>query len=46
MKIEGAALRAVCEVDCRLGYGLMQQLSRAVAERLHFARLQLAAARV
>ncbi|MBI3361858.1 MAG: Crp/Fnr family transcriptional regulator [Chloroflexi bacterium] len=46
LKMEGAALRALSEVDCRLGYLLMRQIAKAVGERLHAARLQLAATRV
>ena len=45
LKIEGAALRALCEVDCRLGYALMRQVAKAALERLHFTRIQLAAVR-
>ncbi|MEK7276377.1 MAG: cyclic nucleotide-binding domain-containing protein [Chloroflexota bacterium] len=45
LRIDGAGLRALFEVDCRLGYVLMRQIAKAVLERLYFARLQLAAAR-
>lgn len=45
LKVEAAALRALCEVDCRLGYLLMRQAAKAALERLHFTRVQLAAAR-
>lgn len=45
VKIEGAGLRALCELDCEMGYGLMRQLARAALERLHDTRIQLAAAR-
>lgn len=41
--IDAAALRALSEVDCRLGYTVMRQVSVALAERLGFARAQLAA---
>ena len=42
IQIEAAGLRAMCEVDHRLGYILMQHLAQALAERLHQARIQLA----
>ena len=45
IRIEGAGLRALCELDCELGYGLMRQLSRTAIERLHDTRVQLVAAR-
>ena len=41
--IDAAALRALSEVDCHLGYTVMRQLAVALAERLGFARVQLAA---
>lgn len=41
--IDAAGLRAMCEVDCGLGYVLMRHLAQAVVERLHYARVQLAA---
>jgi CRP/FNR family cyclic AMP-dependent transcriptional regulator len=41
--IDAAALRAMSEVDCHLGYTIMRQIARALAERLGFARVQLAA---
>ncbi len=41
--VDAAGLRAMCEVDCRLGYILMRHLAQAVEERLHYARVQLAA---
>jgi CRP-like cAMP-binding protein len=41
--VDAAGLRAMCEVDCGLGYTLMRHLARAVVERLHYARVQLAA---
>jgi CRP-like cAMP-binding protein len=40
--IDAAALRAMSEVDCHLGYTVMRQIARALAERLGFARVQLA----
>ncbi|MCC7353464.1 MAG: cyclic nucleotide-binding domain-containing protein [Anaerolineae bacterium] len=45
LKIDAAALRALCEVDCRLGYTLMKHAAKAALERLHFTHVQLAAAR-
>jgi CRP/FNR family transcriptional regulator, cyclic AMP receptor protein len=41
--IDAAALRALSEVDCHLGYSVMRQVAIALAERLNFARVQLAA---
>jgi CRP-like cAMP-binding protein len=41
--IDAAALRALSEVDCHLGYTVMRQVAVALAERLNFARVQLAA---
>ena len=34
MEIPGDALRALAEEDCHLGYNLMRQIARALAERL------------
>ncbi|MEW5718252.1 MAG: Crp/Fnr family transcriptional regulator [Chloroflexota bacterium] len=45
LRVDAKALRALCEVDCRMGYLLMKQLAAMALERLHFARVQLAAAR-
>ncbi|MCI0476382.1 MAG: Crp/Fnr family transcriptional regulator [Anaerolineales bacterium] len=45
LRIDGKALRALCEVDCKLGYALVKQVAAMAIERLHFARVQLAAAR-
>jgi CRP-like cAMP-binding protein len=45
LRLDAAALRALAEVDCRLGYGLMRRIAAAASERLHFTRIQLAAAR-
>jgi CRP/FNR family cyclic AMP-dependent transcriptional regulator len=45
LRIDGKALRALCEVDCRMGYALIKQVAAMALERLHFARVQLAAAR-
>jgi CRP-like cAMP-binding protein len=44
LKIEGKALRALCELDPHLGFALMEQAARSAMERLHFARVQIAAA--
>ena len=43
IQIEAAGLRAMCEVDHGLGYVLMQHLAQALTQRLHEARVQLAA---
>jgi CRP-like cAMP-binding protein len=45
LKVEAPALRALCEVDCKMGYALMRQVAQIAIERLHFARVELAAAR-
>jgi CRP-like cAMP-binding protein len=45
IRIESAALRALCEVDPKLAYGLMRQAAKVAVERLHDTRVQLAAAR-
>jgi len=45
LRVDAKALRALCEVDCRMGYLLMKQVAAMAIERLHFARVQLAAAR-
>lgn len=45
IKIEAAGLRAVCEVDPQLAYGLMRQVAKAVMSRLTDTRIQLVAAR-
>jgi CRP-like cAMP-binding protein len=45
LKINAKALRALCEVDCKMGYALVKQVAAMSIERLHFARVQLAAAR-
>lgn len=43
LKIDAAALRALCEVDAHLGYAVMRQVAKASQERLHYVRVQLAA---
>ena len=39
-------LRALCEADPKLAYGLMQAVAKAAIERLETTRIQLIAARV
>ena len=46
LKINALALRALCDNDARMGYILMRHVTKAAMERLHFTRIQLAAARV
>jgi CRP/FNR family transcriptional regulator, cyclic AMP receptor protein len=41
--IDAAGLRALCELSCHLGYAIMRQVARALAERLGFAHVQLVA---
>jgi hypothetical protein len=41
--IDAAGLRGLCELSCHLGYTIMRQIARALAERLGFARVELAA---
>ncbi len=41
--IDAAGLRAMCQVDTRLGYVLMHNLCKMVMERLDGVRVQLAA---
>lgn len=45
LRLDATALRALCELDCRLGYALMRQLATAAIRRLDATRVQLAAAR-
>ena len=45
VKVDGAGLRALCEVDARLAAGLMKAVAHAAMERLIETRVQLAAAR-
>ncbi len=45
LRIPAAALRGLCEADSKMGYALMRQVAHIAMERLHFARVQLAAAR-
>ena len=41
--IDAAGLRALCELNCHMGYTIMRQVARALAERLGFAFVELAA---
>jgi len=41
--IDAAGLRALCELSCHMGYAIMRQIARALAERLSFAFIELAA---
>lgn len=45
IRLEAAGLRALCEMDCRLGYRLMHQIAKAAIQRLSDTRVQLVAAR-
>ncbi len=45
IEINASALRALCEVDLRLSYGLMQAIAKASLERLQHTRTQLVAAK-
>jgi CRP-like cAMP-binding protein len=44
IKIPAAPLRALCDSDTRVGYVVMRWVAEAAMERLHFTRVQLAAA--
>jgi CRP-like cAMP-binding protein len=44
IQFDSKALRALSDLDCSLGYALMQQVAKAVMERLAYTRVQLAAA--
>jgi CRP-like cAMP-binding protein len=44
IKIAAVPLRAICEKDTRGGYVMMHKVAEAAMERLHFTRIQLAAA--
>ena len=46
IRINAAALRTLCEQDCKVGYMLLRQVAAAAMERLQFTRVQLAAERV
>jgi CRP-like cAMP-binding protein len=45
VRIDAKALRSLADLDCSLGYVLMQHIAMAVMERLSSTRVQLAAAR-
>lgn len=45
VRLDAAALRALCEVDPRMGYGLMRAAAKAAMGRLHDTRMHLAGAR-
>lgn len=44
IKISAVPLRVLCEKDARVGFLLMRKVAEAAMERLHFTRVQLAAA--
>ncbi|MBM3130334.1 MAG: Crp/Fnr family transcriptional regulator [Chloroflexi bacterium] len=44
IKIAAAPLRALCQSDARVGSVVMRKVAEAAMERLHFTRVQLAAA--
>jgi CRP-like cAMP-binding protein len=46
LEINAAPLRTMCDQDTKLGYILMRHITEAAMERLHFTRIQLAAAQV
>jgi CRP-like cAMP-binding protein len=46
IKMDARALRTLCDKDATMGYILMRHITKAAMERLHFTRIQLAAARV
>jgi CRP-like cAMP-binding protein len=45
IEIDGLALRALLEVDQKLGYAMMRNIAAAVLERLKYTQVELAAAR-
>jgi len=44
IKFDAKALRTLADLDCSLGYTLLQQIAKTINERLAFTRVQLAAA--
>ena len=46
IEIGASDLRALCDADPKLAYGLMQAVAKAAIERLEATRIQLIAARV
>lgn len=45
LRLDGPATRALCELDCRMGYNLMRQAAAVALQRLNFTRVELAATR-
>jgi len=45
ISVDAKALRALAEIDSKLGYILMRQISTALLERLKFTQMELACAR-
>lgn len=45
LKVQAAALRALCDQDRQVGYALIRHAAKVAVERLHFTRVQLVAAR-
>jgi len=45
VKFDGATMRELMDRDCELGYYTLQQITKALLERLTYTRIQLAAAR-
>lgn len=45
LRIDAAGLRALCELDAKLAYGMMRQAAAAAMERLEATRVELVAAR-
>lgn len=46
LKLDAAALRALCEVDARLAVSLLRQTAKTAKQRLHDTRVQLIASRL
>jgi CRP/FNR family transcriptional regulator, cyclic AMP receptor protein len=44
IKFDSKALRTLSDLDCSLGYALIQQIAKTINVRLAFTRVQLAAA--
>lgn len=45
LQIDAASLRALCNVDAKLAFGLMREVARAAMQRLHDTRVLLLSAR-
>lgn len=45
LKIDAPSLRAVCNVDAKLAFGLMSEIARTAMQRLHDTRVLLVSAR-